>query len=186
MKRNCAKQMIKMRKTILYLGFIVGITSLLLNCNNRETIHDNEFATPQADLVPANKYLVKKNQQNIINFVHRRGWDMKETSTGLWYMIYKSGQGTRAIKGNLITLSYTVFLLDGSICYSSDSLGLKTFRIGSGHVESGLEEAALLLRQGDKARIIIPPYLAYGLLGDNNKIPPRSTILYDVTVIQLK
>ena len=136
--------------------------------------------------MPANKYLVKKNQQNIVNFVHRREWNMTETSTGLWYMIYKHGSGAKAIKGNTITLSYSISLLDGSLCYSSDSLGLKTFRIGSGHVESGLEEAVLLLHMGDKARLIMPPYLAFGLLGDNNKIPPRSTIMYDLSVVQIK
>jgi FKBP-type peptidyl-prolyl cis-trans isomerase len=76
--------------------------------------------------------------------------------------------------------------LNGAKCYSSDSLGIKSFRIGSGHVESGLEEAALLLHEGDQARIILPPHLAYGMLGDNNKIPGQASILYDLMVLQIK
>jgi FKBP-type peptidyl-prolyl cis-trans isomerase len=111
---------------------------------------------------------------------------MKETSTGLWYMIYAHGSGVKAEKGNSISLRFSISLLDGNLCYSSDSLGLKKFLIGSGHVESGLEEAVLLLHQGDKARFILPPHLAYGLLGDNNKIPPGSAILYEITVEQIK
>jgi len=175
-----------MHTTSSYLVLFLMLAIIFSNCGHNESMANNIQEVSKQDLVPANKYLVKKNQQNIVNFVHRRGWDMTETQTGLWYMIYKHGSGAKAVKGNSITLSYSVSLLDGSLCYSSDSLGLKTFRIGSGHVESGLEEAVLLLHDGDKARLIMPPYLAYGLLGDNNKIPPRSTILYDLTVVQIK
>ena len=59
------------------------------------------------------------------------------------------------------------------------------FKIGQGGVESGLEEAVLLMSVGDKGRFIMPPHLAHGLLGDNNKIPPRSIIVYQAELIKL-
>jgi FKBP-type peptidyl-prolyl cis-trans isomerase len=31
----------------------------------------------------------------------------------------------------------------------------------------------------------MPPYLAHGILGDENKIPPRSIIVYDVEVLEI-
>jgi FKBP-type peptidyl-prolyl cis-trans isomerase len=114
------------------------------------------------------------------------GWDMTESQTGLWSQIYEKGNGVTAAKGKFITLSYTLSLLDGSVCYTSDSLGYKQFLIGSGGVESGLEEGVLLLREGDKARFVLPPHLAQGLTGDGNKIPPRAIIVYDVEVINIK
>ena len=43
----------------------------------------------------------------------------------------------------------------------------------------------MLLKEGDAARFILPPYLAFGLLGDENKIPPRSTIVYNVEMLKL-
>jgi FKBP-type peptidyl-prolyl cis-trans isomerase FkpA len=178
--------MIEMRFVKLYVASFLALTILCYNCARREPADENSKNGSTRDLVPVNKYLVKKNRQNISNFVHRKKWDMKETSTGLWYMIYEHGTGSKAENGKSISLQYSVALLDGDVCYNSDSLGLKTFTIGSGRVESGLEEASLLLRQGDKARIILPPHLAYGLLGDNNKIPPQSSILYDLFVVQIK
>jgi len=83
-------------------------------------------------------------------------------------------------------LNYKTWLINGNLIYSSDELGQKIFKIGKGGVESGLEEAILMMHVGDKARLVIPSHLAFGLLGDNNKIPPRSTVVYDIELVTLK
>ncbi|MBK8807074.1 MAG: FKBP-type peptidyl-prolyl cis-trans isomerase [Bacteroidales bacterium] len=129
---------------------------------------------------------VLKNQvDSIKKFVNSNYSNMLESNTGLWYEIYKNKDGLLIQQGDDITLSYTVGLLDGKIIYSSDSLGLLSFRAGSGGVEKGLEEAVLLLNEGDKARLILPPHLAHGLTGDMKKIPRLSILLYDIEVIKV-
>ena len=87
--------------------------------------------------------------------------------------------------GKIASVNYKLWLLDGTLCYSSDSLGMKKFRIGKGGVEKGLEEGILLMQVGDKARFIMPPHLAQGLMGDQDRIPPRSVILYEVELVQI-
>lgn len=163
------------------------VFAILFNCGreNQKGVTEEEYESTREALIGANRILVKKDYERIKSFAERKGWDMNETPSGLWYQIYENGSGQSAEKGLLITLKYTVALLDGKVIYDSDSLGLKQFRIGSGGVESGLEEGVLLLREGDKARFIIPPHLAHGLTGDGNKIPSRSIILYDITVVSL-
>jgi peptidylprolyl isomerase len=52
--------------------------------------------------------------------------------------------------------------------------------------ESGLNEAVKLLSIGDKAKLILPSHLAYGLLGDFDKIPPQSILLIDVQLNKIK
>jgi FKBP-type peptidyl-prolyl cis-trans isomerase len=42
-----------------------------------------------------------------------------------------------------------------------------------------------MLREGDKARFILPPHIAHGLLGDENRIPPRSVIVYEVELLNI-
>ncbi len=91
----------------------------------------------------------------------------------------------KVLKGEEITLKYKVELLDGTLCYSSDSSGLKKLIIGSGKIEAGLEEGLQLLKQGGIARFILPPHLAFGFLGDNNRIPPRSIICYEVEILNI-
>ena len=144
-----------------------------------------DIAKHQENLIRANKYLVANDADRIKAFAKRRNWEMKVSETGLWSMIYEQGKGQQAKTGKTAIMNYKVWLLDGTLCYSSDSLGPKKFRIGKGGVESGLEEGILLLHQGDKARFILPPHLAFGIQGDNAKIPRRSTIVYELELINI-
>lgn len=159
---------------------------LLLSCSGQKDEKKGKTSALQEEtLVKINKYLIGKDADKIRGYIRRHNWDMELTGTGLWYMVYHKGTGTSVQAGKIVTLNYTVSLLDGTYCYSSDSLGQKKFRIGKGGVERGLEEGVLLLHVGDKARFIMPPHLAYGLMGDQNRIPPRSIIVYDVELVQI-
>ncbi len=171
----------KLRITIILL-FV-----FLFSCKNEtKELSTNNYKETKKALVGVNRILVKKDSEKIAGYVNRRNWDMTETETGLWYMIYAEGTGETAKKGLYATINFNVSLLDGTECYSSDSLGPKRFKIGQGGVESGLEEGILLMREGSKAKFILPPHLAHGLIGDDNKIPARSIIVYDVELIALE
>jgi FKBP-type peptidyl-prolyl cis-trans isomerase len=145
----------------------------------------SDRASQRENLLRANKGLVSLDQQRIKNYVKRRNWEMQVTETGLWYQLMDTNANEKAQTGKIAHLKYQVSLLDGTICYTSDSLGLMQFKIGQGGVESGLEEAILLMRVGEKGRFILPPHLAHGLLGDDNKIPPRSVIVYSAELLKL-
>ncbi len=153
---------------------------------NKTSLSEKEFKNKYGEtLVKVNKILVKKDEEAIRNYIKRRNWKMEVSGTGLFYGIYKKGSGAKAEAGKYATIKYEISLLDGTVCYSSDSLGLKTFRISQGGVESGLEEGILLMQEGDKAHFIMPPYMAHGLIGDDDKIPPRSIIIYDVELVKI-
>jgi FKBP-type peptidyl-prolyl cis-trans isomerase len=42
------------------------------------------------------------------------------------------------------------------------------------------------LAQGGKAKFILPSHLAYGLTGDQDKIPPQSPVVYDIELIEIE
>lgn len=111
---------------------------------------------------------------------------MNKTGTGLRYLIYKKGEGVKAEKEKFVKIKYKVNLITGTPCYSSEKEGPKEFLIGKAEVESGLEEGILLMRVGDKAKFIIPSHLAFGLLGDEDKIPKRATLVYDVELMDVR
>ena len=76
-------------------------------------------------------------------------------------------------------------MLDGTVCYESKPDSLGTFVVGHGGVESGLEQGILMMKQGQKAKFIMPPYLAHGLIGDAKRIPARSIIVYDIELLKV-
>ena len=137
-------------------------------------------------LLRVNQELVEEEMTEIDAFVARNGWNMETTESGLRYMIYGSGRGEKVSTGRVVTLEYSLSLLDGTNCYSSAQFGQKSFRVGQGGVEAGLEEGILLMQAGDKARFIMPPHLAHGLVGDGDCIPRRAIILYDVELVSLR
>jgi FKBP-type peptidyl-prolyl cis-trans isomerase FkpA len=137
-------------------------------------------------LIRYNKGAVRNEEQEIRDYADRHGWDMKQTTSGLRYLVYKPGSGKKAGRGEIAVIRYSVGLLDGRNIYSSDSLGPKEFIIGHGGVEPGLEEGILMLRKGDRAKLILPAHLAFGLLGDDRSIPPGATLVYDLELIDLK
>ncbi len=150
----------------------------------------DEQEKKQADykksLMEVNKNLVRTEEQKIEDFLRRYNWDMKETGSGLRYMVYRQGAGVPAETGRVAVIAYTVSLLDGEVCYTSEEDGPRSFEIGKGGVESGLEEGILLLKEGDRAKFIIPSHLAYGLMGDMDRIPAKAALVYDVELLKIK
>ncbi|MBE9468285.1 MAG: FKBP-type peptidyl-prolyl cis-trans isomerase [Bacteroidetes bacterium] len=170
---------------ILFCSLLM-IFIFFVSCSRKQQYRsDAEVAQFKEPLIKINKYLIKKDAEQIADYAKRRKWEMKVSKTGLWHMIYEKGNGRNAKEGKIATIEYNINLLDGTLCYSSDSLGVKKFKIGQGGVEAGLEEGILLMREGDKARFILLPHLAFGLVGDDNKIPRRSTIVYDVKLVNV-
>lgn len=174
------------RSGLMFL--ISGILCLMVGaCNNQSDGNEQKPTKndPKESLVKVNRYLVKSEQEDINNYIRRHKWNMKETGSGLRYMVYEHGNGSKAEKGQIAELAYKLWLINGDLVYSSEQEGLKIFQIGRGGVESGLEEGILLLNEGDKARFILPSHLAHGLLGDEKKIPPYTAIIYDLEIVKL-
>jgi len=168
--------------------FVICLFFLFCTCTRQKenTYSAKEYAETEEALVGANRLLLKRDKEKIMAYNELHKLDMKESETGLWYKIEKRGHGNTASNGQQITLKYKVTLLDGTPCYSSDSLGPKQFTVGMGGVASGLEEGVSMLRSGDRALFIMPPHLAEGLPGDGDKIPARSIIVYEVEVLKLE
>jgi FKBP-type peptidyl-prolyl cis-trans isomerase FkpA len=169
---------------------LIGIVLFLASCGSNET-QDKKPKVVYVDSIKkplenVNKKLVKNENQEIKDFIARYNWNMSETGTGLRYLIYKKGNGASAKKGKIAKFNYEVKLITGEVCYSSKTDGPQEFLIGKGGVVSGLEEGILLLKVGDKAKFIIPSHLAFGLLGDEDKVPKRATLVYDLELLEVK
>jgi FKBP-type peptidyl-prolyl cis-trans isomerase FkpA len=136
-------------------------------------------------LLNMNNYVARRNQELIGQFVKRTKLEMKETGSGLWYGIYEKGKGKAVNKGDKVEFSYILKLLDGTPVDSAMLNNPKIFRSGKGGVEAGLEEGILLLHEGDHAFFIIPPHLAYGNFGDQERIPPGAFLFYDLCLVSV-
>jgi len=135
------------------------------------------------ELADINRYFVQKDRELIQNYIERKKLTMKESSTGLWYFIKKEGEGKFFKDSDKVSIEYTCSLLDGTECYNSKKTGLKEYILGRSEIESGLYEGFHLLKPGGEAVFIIPPFLAWGLVGDGKEIPSRAILVYEIKIV---
>jgi FKBP-type peptidyl-prolyl cis-trans isomerase FkpA len=169
-------------KNILILFLVVS----LISCREKHISIVPGSKPGKNEMADINKYLVQKDRERIRNYIERKNLNMIESPTGLWYQIIKTGEGNTFAENDKIVLNYECSLLDGTKCYSSTDLGPKDVILGRSNIEPGLNEGLRLLKPGAEAIFIIPPFLAYGFVGDRKMIPSRAVIVYNVNILQAK
>ena len=109
------------------------------------------------------------------------GKDTIYLENGLKYIVAHSEEGVNVAPNDTVVIEYTGYFTDGRVFDSSydrnDSL---VFPIAAQRVINGLDMGILILRKGDKARFIIPYNLAYGEQGRAPIIPPKSDLIFDI------
>ncbi len=110
-----------------------------------------------------------------------------KTDSGLRYKVFQDGDGVKAEKGKTVSVHYKGSLTDGTVFDSSYKRNQPIdFPLGMGQVIPGWDEGIALLKVGDKARFVIPPYLGYGERGAGGVIPPNATLIFDVELVEVK
>jgi FKBP-type peptidyl-prolyl cis-trans isomerase FklB len=110
---------------------------------------------------------------------------VKETASGLQYMVVKEGDGEMPKNTSTVVVHYTGTLLDGSVFDSSVQRGQPaTFPVNG--VIAGWTEALQLMTVGSSWKLFIPYNLAYGDQGAGGAIGPYSTLIFDVELLEIK
>ena len=178
--------MIKNRQFIIFLILIT--TFAISSCGGEDSIHQQKQLDPKEvsnSLAKVHKRNIKIEDQQIDDYLARRSWDFTRTKSGLRYKIYKQGIGLQPKEGQRVVLEYTINLIRGDVVYDSKKDGLKIFIVGKGDEPSGLQEAVQYMKMGGRAKLILPSYLAYGLIGDEKNIPASATLFYDLYLKQV-
>lgn len=165
---------------------IIFLALFLLSCNNATKQEVNTRKPGKQELADLNSYMVQKDRERIQNYIERKNLNMNESASGLWYQINKEGSGRSFRDFDRIEMDYKCSLLDGTLCYTSEKDGPKEIFLGKSELEPGLYEGLKMLRPGGEALFILPPFLAYGIIGDSKAIPPRAIVVYQVKVTDKK
>jgi len=109
------------------------------------------------------------------------------TESGLRMIVHKEGNGEKPSAGQTVSVHYTGLLETGKKFDSSHDRGSPiSFPLGQGRVIKGWDEAIALMSKGGKRTLIIPPELGYGERGAGEAIPPNSTLIFEVELIDFK
>ena len=112
--------------------------------------------------------------------------DMITTASGLKYQVLKKGAGTVSPKAtDTVKTHYHGTLLDGTVFDSSVERG-EPISFPLNGVIPGWTEGVQLMKVGDKFKFEIPPNLAYGANSPSPKIPPNSTLVFEVELLGIQ
>ena len=159
---------------------LVFILTVLMSagCQNKPDNRSSSGNKKAADLIEVNKALISEDREKISDYISRSDLIFTETNTGLWYSIIRKGSGDTVMTGNSVMFDFECKLLNGNPCYS----GTQTIRVGYAGAESGVTEGLQMMQVGSDYLFIIPPYLAYGLTGDGDRIPGRAILIYRIRI----
>ncbi len=109
---------------------------------------------------------------------------MEKTKSGLFHLIENKGNNDFPSIGSTVSVHYTGKLVDGTIFDSSYQRNNPiSFVLGKGQVIEGWDEGLLKIAKGGSGKFVIPSNLAYGENGAGGIIPPNSTLIFDLELI---
>jgi FKBP-type peptidyl-prolyl cis-trans isomerase len=162
---------------------------LLMSCQRPSSQEEQpaDRAWIKERLIGANRQFVRNQLDDIDSYIERHGYLMDTTATGLHYQIKRLTKPSlrQATLNDIAGIRYTIELLDGRKCYTADRALYREYRLASDDMPAGLREGILMMKEGERALFIIPSYLAFGITGDGDCIPPNAALVMTVTLVRV-
>ncbi len=129
------------------------------------------------------KLFVAQERAAIEAYIVEHQWedDVESDGMGMVWLRVVEGKGPAPEVGDYVVYDAKVYLLDDSgITRYRDTLHL-----GYDQVELVLHEALANMKKGDESIVLVPSFLAHGMAGDLDRIPPRSPLRYDLKLVDI-
>ena len=165
----------KFRIPLLTLAAFVGVAGFYI-------IQKKEIETPKKIQHAASSSFTNKKE----TLSNQTSEEFVTTSSGLQYRILNEGSGNDSPgPKSLVSVHYRGKLTNG-LEFDSSYKRNQPASFPVNGVILGWTEALQLMKEGDKWELIIPPDLGYGSKGVGNIIPPNSTLIFEVELIEIK
>ncbi len=127
----------------------------------------------------------EKELEILENYIKNANITEEPTSSGVYIVVNEEGRGDCIADGDVVTLNYTLTLVDGVLVETTLGNEPMVYVVGRDRMIPGWEEAMSRLKKGSSAQFIIPSKMAYGSAGKGN-ILPYSTLIFDIDIIDVQ
>jgi len=165
--------------------FTQGIKDVLHDSKPRYTLEEAYQVFSEAFRSLAEKRDME-NQQSENDFLaeNSKKPGVNVTGSGLQYEVISEGYGPKPTAADTVKVHYQGALTDGTIFDSSYERG-EPIEFPLNGVIPGWTEGLQLMSVGSKYRLIIPSNLGYGPEGAGQQIPPYSTLIFEVELLDI-
>lgn len=128
------------------------------------------------------KVMAAEGQKFLDDNLNKEG--VNSTESGLQFKVLTQGEGAIPARTDRVRVHYTGKLIDGTVFDSSVARG-EPAEFPVNGVIPGWIEALTLMPTGSKWELVIPQNLAYGERGAGASIPPLSTLIFEVELLEI-
>lgn len=131
-----------------------------------------------------NLHIPSTEENDNFLILNRNNPGVVQLKSGLQYKIIKEGLGASPTDGDVVNVNYTGMLVNEKVFESSLETGLQsTFNMKD--LIPGLVESLKLMKEGAEWRVFIPAKLAYADQTAHGKLPPNSTLIFDIQLLKV-
>ncbi|MDZ7740896.1 MAG: FKBP-type peptidyl-prolyl cis-trans isomerase [Bacteroidota bacterium] len=130
--------------------------------------------------------LEKDESEKLQAYVSENDLSGKLTGSGIYFISEEKGKGRELENGAMAELHYSIQTLEGRKLFSSfDRNRPVNVEIGTKFDTEGFMEGVKMMKEGGKAKFIVPSEKAFGQGGRGQNIPPYTTLVYDVEILDV-
>lgn len=110
---------------------------------------------------------------------------VQQTESGVLYKVLEEGTGQSPIESDEVVVNQRILNFDGRVIEDNYKTG-ESDRFLMSEALPGLREGLMLMSEGARYEIVVPPELAWGKKGVGNKIGPNAALFFDVRLIEIR
>ena len=168
-----------------YDSFMRGFRQAMDNEKTRYTL-DEAMDMIQTAFTAAQTEIGERNRALGAAYLEENGKmpGVITTASGLQFELLSSGSGEKPGPSDIVLVHYRGATIDGMI-FDSTYDRYEPLEVPLDRVIMGWSEGLRMMREGDKARLVVPSGLAYGERGAGNTIGPHAVLIFDVELISI-
>lgn len=173
-----------MNRHCLILALLTLMALFCTACGDNVPIIEVEDQgdTYKENMINANRVIIQSENTQIDSYVQRHGWTMQELRCGAKCYITNPGSDIPVKNDDTVAVTYRLEALDGTPFYTKQ---IDTLVVGRRHVTQALDDLLPLMRYGNADAVLIAPSnCAYGVVGDGDRVPSRTVIIYKIENIK--
>ena len=174
-------------KNIIFIIVLIGIIS----CEGpvpRQPVKRSSSSSIEVSIERSKKLLALEESmiQRIISTdsIHK----YQQSDTGSWFFYEKKNDESNytAKPNDLVSLTYNVVNFRNDTIYSMQDIGIFTYKVDKQDLFPGLRNSVKLLKENETATFLFPSSLAYGYLGDGDKVGINVPLKATIAIVKIE
>ncbi len=172
----------------IYLS-ILAFAAISCQCSSKQSNGEDHEHRPmtEEERMEVQRDFLRKERESIDAYIKDRNLKVERTGLGMYYTLIKDSSAAEMVETeDVVEYEYDISMLNGSVLFTSKQLGNGRIKIDKQDAEIGLHESLKKLGLGDKGLFILPSHLAFGVAGDQDRVPPKTALVYELKVVKIQ